>query len=47
MAAEDDDANARAVQRVVVEILVLNLLVTGAKALYGWRSGSLAVVCVS
>jgi cation diffusion facilitator family transporter len=35
--------NARAVQRVVVAILVLNLVVAAAKALYGWLSGSLAV----
>jgi cation diffusion facilitator family transporter len=34
---------ARAVQRVVIEILVLNLAVAGAKALYGYFSGSLAV----
>jgi cation diffusion facilitator family transporter len=35
--------NARAVQRVVIQILVLNLAVAGAKALYGYLSGSLAV----
>ena len=35
--------SARAVQRVVVGILVLNVLVAAAKALYGWTSGSLAV----
>jgi cation diffusion facilitator family transporter len=36
-------ADPRAVQRVVVAILVLNLVVAGAKAAYGAISGSLAV----
>lgn len=36
-------ADARAVQRVVVEILVLNLIVAAAKSAYGATSGSLAV----
>lgn len=35
--------NARAVTRVVIAILVLNMLVAVAKAAYGWVSGSLAV----
>ena len=33
--------NAAAVQRVMVAILVLNVAVAGAKAGYGWISGSL------
>jgi divalent metal cation (Fe/Co/Zn/Cd) transporter len=36
-------ADARAVQRVVIGILVLNLAVAAAKAAYGAISGSLAV----
>jgi cation diffusion facilitator family transporter len=39
----DQDQRARQVRRVVLLILVLNLAVALAKALYGWASGSLAV----
>src|SRR5688572_12217339 len=36
-------ADTRAVQRVVIGMLILNLVVAGAKAVYGVVSGSLAV----
>jgi cation diffusion facilitator family transporter len=38
-----DEQRARAVQRVVAAILVLNVLVALVKGVYGWLSGSLAV----
>jgi cation diffusion facilitator family transporter len=39
----EEDRRAQEVRRVVVLILVLNLVVAVAKAIYGWLSGSLAV----